>query len=275
MADHLTDEERGRLARSSSSDLLKVARLFAAQPKLAGYASRVALRGSIHAVRADPTLGWLANMHHVRSVAPNAVFGAEWGAYETFVEAFRLAAKPTGSGLEIGCGGGRVTQHLRPLVANLDAVDVSAAILAEARNQVSDTRFFVVEGFGANLPSDRYDVVASHDVFVHFEYDECAHYFANIARSLRSAGKFVFSVFTLDNDAEIEGYREEISQHADLNARRVRRFPSTVYEGLLAVFGFDVVDRVRVPSEEYGFNRPDAHLVIIAQRTNTGTSLPS
>lgn len=273
MADQLTNEERGHLARLSSSDLRKVARLFAAQPKLVAHASRIALWGAIAAVRGDPTLGWLANLYHTRRAAPDATFGAEWGAYGSFLEAFRRVAKPTGFGLEIGCGGGRITRHLRPLLANLDAVDVSEAILAEARNHVDDTEFFVVDGFGSNLPSERYDVVASHDVFVHFEYDQCAHYFANIARSLRPAGNFVFSVFTLDNDAEIEGYRQDIAQHADLNARRVRRFPSLTYEALLSIFGFDVVDRARVPFDEYGFNKPDTHLVLTAQLNNTRPTL--
>jgi hypothetical protein len=116
--------------------------------------------------------------------------------------------------------------------------------------------------------------VASHDVFVHFEYDECAQYFANIARSLHPAGKFVVSVFTLDNDAEIEGYRRGIAEHPDLNARRVRRFPSTAYEELLAVFGFTVVDRVRVPPDEYGFYKPDTQLVLTAQRSSRSSVLP-
>ena len=91
---------------------------------------------------------------------------------------------------------------------------MSQVILDEARAVAPHVHYFTVTGFGDSLPDDRYDAVASHDVFVHFELDECARYLFNIARTLRPKGVFVFSVYTLDSDAEYEEYRTEISDSA-------------------------------------------------------------
>ena len=193
--------------------------------------------------------------------------GADWGGLDTFMNVFEESIKPTEAALEIGCGGGRVTRKIRPLVAKLDAMDVSQAILDEAKAVCPDVNYFIVSGFGDNLLESRYDVVASHDVFVHFELDECARYIYNVSRTLRSGGAFVFSVYTLDLESEIDTYRAAISSSTGFSARRARRFPSVAYETLLRAFGFEVTQRRRTPADEYSEEMPATHLNLVARKT--------
>lgn len=253
--DSLSSEEFEQLDGETASPAVIAGRLFASHPRLIPHAVSTAVRGAVTgaatAVKADPTLGWMADADQVRRISPGAILGATWGGLETFVTAFGEHVGKDQVALEVGCGGGRVTRRLQPLVAELHAVDVSQVILDQARTVAPQARFFTVAGFGDSLPDDRYDAVASHDVFVHFEFDECARYLYNIARTLRPKGVFVFSVYTLDGAAEHEEYRREISSSTRLAARRVRRFPSESYETLLDIFGFDVIDRRRAAREEY------------------------
>lgn len=264
--DALSSDEYRQLNRQKSSSALTAGRLFVSHPRLVPHALRAALRGAAGAVRDDPTLGWIISADMVRRVSPGAIMGADWGGLETFIEVFQGSVKDTASALEIGCGGGRVTRRLRPLVAKLDAVDVSQAILDEAKAVCPDANYFTVDGFGDNLPDSRYDVVASHDVFVHFEFDQCARYFYNVARSLRPNGTFVISVYTLDSDAEFDVYKELISSSAGFSARRARRFPSAGYEALLRTFGFEVEERRRTPVSEYSEDQPATHLNLVARK---------
>jgi SAM-dependent methyltransferase len=264
--DALSHEEQEQLQKLTSSSALTAGRLFATHPRLVPHALRTAMRGAAVAVRDDPTLGWITSADTIRRVSPGAVMGADWGGLETFLSVFEESVKSTDAALEIGCGGGRVTRRLRPLVARLDAVDVSKAILDEARAVAPDVTYFTVAGFGDNLPQGRYDSVASHDVFVHFELDECARYFYNVARALRSKGVFVFSVYTLDSQADIEVYRAAISSSQGFGARRARRFPSSVYETLLGTFGLEVTECRRTPEEEYPEDKPATHLNLVARK---------
>ncbi|MFZ0667890.1 MAG: class I SAM-dependent methyltransferase [Acidimicrobiales bacterium] len=150
--DALSDEEQQRLERLKSSSALTAGRLFVSHPRLVPHALRMAVKGAAVAVRDDPTLGWITTAGNVRRVSPGAIMGADWGGLETFMKVFEESVKPTDAVLEVGCGGGRVTRRIRPLVSKLDAVDVSEAILDEARAVCPDVNYFPVAGFGDNLP---------------------------------------------------------------------------------------------------------------------------
>lgn len=269
MTDRLTAEQQRDVARLPSSSVLTAGRLLVARPSLAVHMAKVATRGAAGAVRNDPTLGWLSGLEHLRRVDPGSIMGADWGGLETFVETFRGAVPSGATALEIGCGGGRVTRLLRPLVANLDAVDVSTAVIEEARKVEPGAKYFVVEGMGENLPDAAYDAVASHDVFVHFEFDECARYLFNLRRALRPGGVFVVSLYTLDTVEDRAAYRARIAERgAAMDARRVRRFPAADYETLFGLFDFTLESSVRTPPSEYPEDKPSTHLVCVARATD-------
>jgi SAM-dependent methyltransferase len=269
VTDRLTAEQQRDVARLPSSSVLTAGRLLVTRPSLAVHMAKVATRGAAGAVRNDPTLGWLSGLEHLRRVDPGSIMGADWGGLETFVETFRGAVPSGATALEIGCGGGRVTRLLRPLVASLDAVDVSTAVIEEARKVEPGAKYFVVEGMGENLPDAAYDAVASHDVFVHFEFDECARYLFNLRRALRPGGVFVVSLYTLDTVEDRAAYRARIAERgAAMDARRVRRFRASDYETLFGLFDFTLESSVRTPPAEYPEDKPSTHLVCVARATS-------
>jgi SAM-dependent methyltransferase len=265
--DRLTSEQERNLSGLRSSSLVTAGRLLVTRPSLAVHMTKVATRGAAGAVRSDPTLGWLAGLEHVRRVAPDSIMGADWGGLDTFLAAVRRSVAPDAAALEIGCGGGRVTRLLRPLVGSLDAVDVSKAVIDEARKVEPGARYFVVDGLGENLPGAAYDAVVSHDVFVHFELDQTARYLLNVRRSLRTGGTFVASVYTLDSAEDRADYRDAIGQKLATDARRVRRFPAASYETLFGLFGFAVDTSMRTPASEYPKEKGATHLVYVARAT--------
>ncbi len=219
-------------------------------PRLLAHTAKVGIRGALNALRSDPTLGWLRTVDGVRALAPDAVLGAEWGGVHTFMALVEQHARADDRCVEIGCGGGRLTCRIRPLVSELVAMDVSPAILEEARvGGGNDVRYEVVEGFGNNLPDGAYSLAVSHDVFVHFDLDDFGAYLANLYRSLQPKGRFVVSVYTLDSEEERQYYRRQLVASSG-NARRIRMLPKAAYETLFDTLGFEVLDAVRTPNAD-------------------------
>jgi SAM-dependent methyltransferase len=245
-----------------SSRLGRALALFRQQPRLMPYAARVAVAGAIEALKADVTLGWLSSANQLRVLEPDAILGAEWGGMAGFSASLEKVAKPGDMALEIGCGGGRVTRVARPLVAHIDAVDVSQPMLDEARDGTAGLDgidFWVVERFGDNLGRRKYDLAFSHDVFVHFDFDEVARYACNLAVALKPGGRFVVSVYTLDEELERREYRNELMRN-ELHPRRARRMPGAAYDAIWKTAGFAVEGRARSDSSEYAGRRSYTHL---------------
>lgn len=267
------DQLHRRYAKGTS--VVRALRLLANKPRLVPHAALTALQGATNALRADPTLGWLGSVVHVRQVQPQAILGAEWGGMTSFMGVVQRVARPSDVALEIGCGGGRVTRTVRPLVGRLDAVDVSDAILDEARLGVRDTdpvNFFAVDGLGENLPRQEYELVISHDVFVHFEFDEVARYAFNIAGALKPGGAFVVSVYTLDHPQEIASWRSELVESPRLGARRARRMPAETYVAIWAAAGFEVESATRSDVGEYAGKKAYGHLNYVLRRSQQRTT---
>ncbi len=248
---------------AASTRLGRAIRLFLRKPRLIPYALACATRGATAGLRDDPTLGWLSSLNHVRRVNERAILGAEWGGVSSFMAVFRSVAYPAARCLEIGCGGGRMTRLMRPHVAALSAVDVSEPILDEARRVMAGlgvTDFFVVTRFGDNLPIAAYDLVASHDVFVHFDFDEISRYAHNVNRALGREGYFVLSVYTLDSESERQDYIAQIGSSPTLSARRARRMPACAFEAIFRSTGFEVLRKVRSEVNEYAVGKSTGHL---------------
>lgn len=108
--------------------------------------------------------------------------------------------------LEIGCGIGRMTKHLAEAFAEVHATDVSAEMIARARERMRDyPNVFLYETNGvdfAALPDDYFDVVFSVYVFQHVPDASVVH--SNIrdaCRTLKPGGLFKFQVCGIDHEA--------------------------------------------------------------------------
>jgi ubiquinone/menaquinone biosynthesis C-methylase UbiE len=107
--------------------------------------------------------------------------------------------------LEIGCGIGRMTKHLAEAFGEVHATDVSAEMIALARERMRDyPNVFLYETNGvdfAALPDDYFDVVFSVYVFQHVPDVSVVH--SNIrdaCRTLKPGGLFKFQVCGIDHE---------------------------------------------------------------------------
>lgn len=124
-------------------------------------------------------------------------FARSGRADTTFVLTEFLDGAPRGRILEIGCGAGRMTQHLADEFAEVVALDCTAAVLTELRTRLGDRPgITAVEGSEAtlrDLPDGSFDAVLSYVVFQHVSLREAVHeYVLQGARLLGPGGVAAF-----------------------------------------------------------------------------------
>jgi ubiquinone/menaquinone biosynthesis C-methylase UbiE len=116
-----------------------------------------------------------------------------------------LDLRPTDVALEIGCGVARLGTHLAPHVGQWWGLDVSAQMVAIARERcahLSNVQFFV--GHGADLrqiPSASVDKLYCHAVFIHMDKEDAYSYLVDARRVLRPGGLFYFDMWNLCDEA--------------------------------------------------------------------------
>lgn len=101
--------------------------------------------------------------------------------------------------LEIGCGPGRMTRWFAREFAQVDAVDVSPAMIEAARERLRDlpnARFHLGSGYDlAGLPDACFDLAFSYIVFQHIPARAAiGNYVREAARVLRPGGVFKFQL---------------------------------------------------------------------------------
>lgn len=107
---------------------------------------------------------------------------------------------PGGSGvaLEIGCGIGRIVQHLAPHCAEVIGVDISAEMVAQGRARLAHLPNVRVElGNGYDLGDvgdDSLDLVYSFYVLQHMPKTTVFNYFREAMRVLRPGGVLAFQL---------------------------------------------------------------------------------
>lgn len=122
------------------------------------------------------------------------------------ITAARGEAQPAfAAALDLGCGTGLAGAVLRPLAARLVGVDLSPAMLAQARGKGLYDRLAeddIARFLSAEAAADaRYDLVVAADVFVYV--NDLAPLFAAAAAVLAADGLLAFTVETHDGDGVV------------------------------------------------------------------------
>lgn len=112
---------------------------------------------------------------------------------------------PDASVLEIGCGTGRVMQHLAATCERLQGIDISEAMVAKGRARLArlpNVSFHVGNGYDlAPFETDSMDLVYSLYAFQHMPKTTAYNYLVESARVLRPGGLLRFQVPNILNEA--------------------------------------------------------------------------
>lgn len=131
--------------------------------------------------------------------------GDEWSNQQVFLELLRKSATKDLTGLEIGCGGGRITAHAVGWLRHVHACDVSGRMLARCRQSLpaSNVSFHKLDGFTLKEFADSsLDLVYSHDVFVHFSSLQVYPYLREVQRVLKPGAFGLISFLSFGHDFE-------------------------------------------------------------------------
>jgi predicted TPR repeat methyltransferase len=153
--------------------------------------------------------------------------------------------------LDLGCGTGLMGEPLRARAARLVGVDLSAAMVAKARERGIYDELIIGDAVAPMRERpNAFDLIVAGDVFVYV--GDLAPLFAAVARALASDGLFAFSVETCEGDgfkleptmrfAHSRSYVETTAREVGLRPLLIRS-ASTRREagadalGLICVFG--------------------------------------
>lgn len=126
----------------------------------------------------------------VRQYARRDLQPAEAAIFERFAADFADARV-----LELGCGAGRITQHLIALGAHVVGIDVSPAMIAHCERTLPDATFLVADMRDlSTCEGSEFDVVvAGANVLDALGHDDRVAVLATVRRRLRSGGLFYLS----------------------------------------------------------------------------------
>jgi len=113
-----------------------------------------------------------------------------------------IAALPIGRTLDVACGTGFLTQHLRGDVVGLDQ---SKAMLEEARRRVPHATFVQGDALALPVPNQTFDRVFTAHFYGHLETPARATF---LAEARRAAPELV----VVDSSRQASGLDEEVSE---------------------------------------------------------------
>ncbi len=113
--------------------------------------------------------------------------------------------KQKGKIADLGCGSGQTTAFLQQAgVADLVGIDLSPEMVKHARRLNNEINFEVGNMLDLANENDEFGAVLAFYAIVHFNMEEIEKAFAEIYRTLKTSGQFLFSfhVGTEKNDLE-------------------------------------------------------------------------
>jgi len=152
--------------------------------------------------------------------------------------------------LDLGCGTGLCGTLMRPMARRLTGVDLSANMLAHARERAvySDLECLELTDYLERCDAE-FDLVISADVFIYL--GDLAPVFTGVRRALRPGGRFAFSVEAGD------------PQEWELAATRRYRHSRPYLERLAAAHGFVVEAMEKDVLRREAGDPVDGHLALL------------
>jgi SAM-dependent methyltransferase len=220
----LTPEEEGAVRRARAGILTPrvVAKGLFGSPQAMGDAARALLGGMRAGVLANNSLISLLDVAAVRQAVPDAALGVGWYDAGEFLAVLRPHLDPTSVVLELGCGGGRISRHVAPLVGRLVCTDPALAMTHEAReNLAAFPNVEVARTSGRGLgefAQHSFDVVFAQGVMGYLDPNPLLAMLDEVHRVLRPGGVCVFNFLTIDHPED----GRELLETVRGQARRAR-----------------------------------------------------
>ncbi|MFI7008642.1 class I SAM-dependent DNA methyltransferase [Streptomyces sp. NPDC050145] len=163
-----------------------------------------------------------------------------------------VRAESGGPVVELGCGPGRLTAHLRDLGLDASGIDLSPVMIDIARRTYPDLRFEVGSMHALDLPDGSLAGAVSWYSVIHALPEDVPGYFGEFARVLRPGGHLLVGFF------ESEGGPVTPFDHKVTTAYR---WPVDEVAHVAAEQGFTEIGRMlREPREGERFRR--GHLLL-------------
>jgi ubiquinone/menaquinone biosynthesis C-methylase UbiE len=127
--------------------------------------------------------------------------GNNWKGEDIFYKLLHKYAFSHPDALEIGCGGGRISNFAKELFVRITATDISPEMIRKASSEVKATNISweVMDGFRLDQYKDEsFDFVYSHDVFVHFSSMQVYPYLLQFHRLLKKGGIGIISFYNFE-----------------------------------------------------------------------------
>lgn len=152
-----------------------------------------------------------------------------------------LEVKPGERILDLGCGTGHLTNEIKKLGADVNGIDASADMIAQATEAFPDVNFEVADGTDFHF-DEKFDAVFSnatlHWIHKADEAIQCVY------DTLKQGGRFVAEFGGKDNMKYMVAATQQVLAkygYLDLSARKVWYFPSIgEYTSKLEAHGFRV-----------------------------------
>lgn len=149
--------------------------------------------------------------------------GEEWGGPQ-FADAIvdELVAEYLGPDvdvLEIGCGGGKFSQRIAPKVRSLICADISPAMIAQTRGELSrrgvaeNVSYQVLNGTDfSGVADNSLDFIFSYDVQLHMQPQNVFSYMKDARRVLRPGGIFMLHQINLNSDGGMDHFIRQFEE---------------------------------------------------------------
>jgi SAM-dependent methyltransferase len=132
-------------------------------------------------------------------------------------EAIRPFLPAEGTFLEIGCGIGRVLQHVAPLCREVHGIDISAEMVTRGQERLrhlENVHFWHGNGYDLEPFDDaRFDVVYCGFVFQHMPKTTVFNYLLEVHRVLKPDGVFRFQVPNILRDDQFDAFRHFVQPY--------------------------------------------------------------
>ena len=132
-------------------------------------------------------------------------------------EGIRPLLRPDGAFLEIGCGIGRVLQHMASMCREVHGVDISAEMIKRGHQRLRhlpNVHFHQGNGYDLEpFQSNSFDVVYCAFVFQHMPKTSVFNYLREVYRVLKPEGVVRFQVPNLLQHEEFESFKHFAEPH--------------------------------------------------------------